>query len=221
MDEDLAQAVATWKAGQKVRKAIGYDASPADQRRRCSSDKITFKVNSADARKYDFWYPLQEWGWDRLRCIREISGAGLPLPMKSSCWFCPNMKENEIDILPKDLLQRIVVMEARASVRLEGWMTQEQLDASYAKKLAKWKLAPDKKKAPRRKVAGEKGLMRGLWRAKLMTDYIRAKGLLAAEEIDRLWAVVPKEIVLRNEAKAAGNEVETWSEFFGKVGVKV
>lgn len=223
-----APAKTAWAAGLKVRKAIGYDASPADTKRRCKADKITFKVNKADAKKYDFWYPLQEWGWDRLRCIREISQAGLPIPLKSSCWFCPNMKQDEISALPANLLRRIVVMEARASVRLEGWMTQEQLDESYAKKLAAWEKKAAKavaqgkalsKKKPQRKIAGSKGLMRGLWRAKTMTDYIKAKALLPAEEVDRLWNVVPKEIVLRNEAKAEGRKVETWNEFFTRVGV--
>ena len=33
-----------------------------------------------------------EWGWDRDRCIRAIQEAGLPLPGKSSCFFCPSMK---------------------------------------------------------------------------------------------------------------------------------
>jgi hypothetical protein len=30
-------------------------------------------VNSA---AYDYWYPLQDWGWDRERCELEIVAAG-------------------------------------------------------------------------------------------------------------------------------------------------
>jgi hypothetical protein len=223
-----APAQAAWKAGLKIKKAIGYDSSPADQKRRCSADKITFKVDSKDAKKYDFWYPLQEWGWTRVDCVREIAKAGLPVPFKSSCFYCPNMKADEVNALPKGMLQRIVVMEARAAVRLEGHMDQPSLDASYEKKLAKWQEKANVAREqglplpapPKRKVAGQKGLMRGLWRSKMMIDHIRAKGLLPTEEVSRLATIVPKEIVLRNEAKAAGNAVESWDQFFSRVGVE-
>lgn len=217
-----APALDAWAAGGKVKKAIGYDASPADKKRSCSADR-TFKVTPDD--RYDYWYPLQEWGWDRKRCVEEIVKAGLPVPLKSSCFFCPNMKQQEVDALPVEKLQRIVVMEARAKVRLEGHMTQEELDARYQEKLALWQKKAAKAREeglelpapPRRKTAGEKGLMRGLWRAKMMTDYIREQGLLPAAEIDRLVSTVPTELVRRNEAHAAGQKVESWDEFFTRV----
>ncbi|MFJ3501308.1 phosphoadenosine phosphosulfate reductase [Streptomyces sp. NPDC090135] len=34
-------------------------------------------------------YPLLERGIRRIDCARIIRGAGLPVPPKSSCWFCP------------------------------------------------------------------------------------------------------------------------------------
>lgn len=126
-------ALDAWAKGKKVRKAIGYDASAADQKRSCSADR-TFKVKPDD--RYDYWYPLQEWGWDRKKCIEVIVALGLPgwdpegaavgklrwvetggIPVKSSCFFCPNMKQHEVSALPKEKLARIVVMEARAKVR--------------------------------------------------------------------------------------------------------
>src|SRR6516162_3747943 len=55
---------------------------------------------------------------DRERCKEEIRVAGLPVPPKSSCFFCPAMKPQEIDKLPIHLLRRIVIMEARAKPRL-------------------------------------------------------------------------------------------------------
>jgi hypothetical protein len=189
-----APAVEAWKAGLKVRKAIGYDASPADQKRRCSADKITFKVNAADAKRYDFWYPLQEWGWTRLDCVREIAQAGLPVPVKSACFYCPNMTKQEVRELPANQLQRIVVMEARALPRL-------------TKIEGLWR-------------NGCKGTRGGDPKPGRMTTFIRDEQLLPAEEIARLEAVVPKEIVLRNEVKASGQEVPTWSEFFDMVGIK-
>jgi hypothetical protein len=114
-------AIDCWKSGGKVRKAIGYDCSSRDKQRRATSDKCaasTYKdVNSA---AYDYWYPLQDWGWDRERCELEIVAAGLPVPQKSSCFFCPAMKTHEVDALPKQQLVRIVLMEARALPRLQN-----------------------------------------------------------------------------------------------------
>ena len=55
-----------------------------------------------------------EWGWDRNRCIQEIRDAGLPLPGKSSCFFCPSMKRREIRTLYHrypDLLARALAIE--------------------------------------------------------------------------------------------------------------
>jgi hypothetical protein len=74
------QALDCWAAGGKVVRAVGFDASPADQRRSNHAGKI-------DDPLYSFWYPLQEWGWDRERCKEEIRRAGLPVPPKSACFF--------------------------------------------------------------------------------------------------------------------------------------
>ena len=216
-----APALETWESGGKVRKAIGYDDSTADKKRSCSADR-TFKVQPDD--RYDYWYPLQEWKWDRARCVQEIVAAGLPVPVKSSCFFCPNMKMHEIDALPALKLARIVIMEARAKVRLEGHMTQEELDAKYEKLMIAWtKKADEARKkglelprAPKQKVAGAKQLMRGLWRNKMMTDYIREKGLLSGAVIDQLISVTPTEIIRRQEAFARGEQVESWKDFMNR-----
>jgi len=53
----------------------------------------------AYADRYDVRYPLREWGFDREACGRSITDAGLPLPPKSACFFCPAMKQAEIDAL--------------------------------------------------------------------------------------------------------------------------
>ena len=37
-----------------------------------------------------------EWGWARDDCIQQIEAAGLPQPGKSSCFFCPSMRAEEI-----------------------------------------------------------------------------------------------------------------------------
>ena len=113
-----APAVEAWARGEKVLKAIGYDCSTRDVQRREKADKFTSTYQDTFADFYEYWYPLQEWGWDRDRCMAEIATAGLPVPAKSSCFFCPAMKPAEVDTLPKDKLKRIVLMETRAKPRL-------------------------------------------------------------------------------------------------------
>ena len=73
-----------------------------------------------------------EWGWDRNRCIQEIRNAGLPLPGKSSCFFCPSMKRREIRTLYHrypDLLERALAIEDRARPNL---LTVRGLGRNYA-----------------------------------------------------------------------------------------
>lgn len=119
----LAQA--TWARGERVVKAIGYDASPADARR----SKI------ADDREYHYWYPLREWGWERAECIRQIEAAGLPVPVKSACWFCPASKRHEVEWLAEhhpELLVRGVAMEDRARDGKHGLQSTKGLGRNWA-----------------------------------------------------------------------------------------
>ena len=58
-----------------------------------------------------------DWGWRRRDCIQAIQKAGLPLPGKSSCFFCPSMKRREIRTLYHrypDLLARALAIEDAA-----------------------------------------------------------------------------------------------------------
>jgi hypothetical protein len=112
------EALRTWRSGRKVVKAIGYDASARDRQRSAKADKICTYKESADSKDYEYRYFLQEWGWDRDRCKTEILAAGLPLPVKSSCFFCLAMKPEEVRQLSASQLRRIVLLEARAKPRL-------------------------------------------------------------------------------------------------------
>lgn len=76
-------ALAEWAEGRKLVKCIGYDAG--EERR----VKKAFQNEWEDAR-FIPWYPLVEAGWDRDECEAQIERAGLPLPPKSACTFCPN-----------------------------------------------------------------------------------------------------------------------------------
>jgi hypothetical protein len=104
-------AVEAWRAGLKVSKCIGFDCGSTDQKR---GRKLT------SDRWYNYIYPLIEWKWDRERCIEEIRAAGLPVPVKSACFFCPSTKPEELIQLHKkhpDLCERIKAMETAAAPR--------------------------------------------------------------------------------------------------------
>jgi hypothetical protein len=68
-----------------VVKLIGYDCSPADQRRYAEQAGVTDPL-------YEYRYPLREWGWQRADCVARIAAAGLPQPGKSACMFCLAVK---------------------------------------------------------------------------------------------------------------------------------
>ena len=96
-----------WKAGRKITKFIGYDADES-HRAKIPEDK-----------KYIYNYPLLEWDMGRDECVESIKAAGLPLPGKSACYFCPSSKPSEIRQLAKvypDLAERALVMEANAEL---------------------------------------------------------------------------------------------------------
>ena len=114
-----------WSRGKKVVKFIGYDAGEHYR-----SDKVLLR-DLADP-KYSKWYPLMEWGWDREACIRAIEEAGLPQPGKSSCFFCPSMRAEEIIDLREhypDLFRRALALEDNARANLK---TVQGLGRNYS-----------------------------------------------------------------------------------------
>lgn len=78
--ETWPPALAAWARGERVVKLIGYDCSPADNRRYAHRE-------GHDDPRFTFRYPLREWGWSRDDCIARIKREGLPVPVKSSCFF--------------------------------------------------------------------------------------------------------------------------------------
>lgn len=162
-------AVAAWAAGKKVIKLIGYDAGAHDSRRYAHAEGYVDD-------RYDYRYPLREWGWDREACAERIERAGLPVPVKSACFMCAASKPWEIDTLPVEQLRRIVLMEARAAPRLTN---SEGL----------W----------RKTVKGTRG---GVAKPGSMTVYIREKGLLPAEEIAEIQEMAPRALLAWQEDQA-------------------
>ena len=133
--------------------------------------------------RYEYRYPLIEIGWDRKRCIAEIEKEGWPVPHKSSCFFCPSIQPKEVEELPANLLRRIVLMEARAEPRLH------KIDGLWRRK---------------RQRDGRPGSI---------TDFIRERQLLPADEIDRIVHEVPTELVRYQQAYADGVAVAPFSQF--------
>lgn len=109
--EPWQPALDCWEQGRRVLRVIGFDAGAKDRRRGAvEGDK-----------HYQNFFVLRELGMDRLDCANEIISAGLPLPIKSACFFCPFNKETELKWLHHhhpDLFRRAMVIEAKALPRL-------------------------------------------------------------------------------------------------------
>ena len=88
---------------EKLQIWVGFDAG--EERR----------VKANPNEDFENYFPLIEWGWNRERCVERIADAGLKQPNKSSCFFCPNMRQNEILSLPDDLKERVIAMEKNAT----------------------------------------------------------------------------------------------------------
>lgn len=112
---NLPEAKAIWKSGGKLIKFIGYDAT---EMHRIAKSKLR------DDPKYDYQYPLAEWGITRKDCIEIIKNEGLCLPGKSACYFCPMSRPTEIRQLAKnypELMERALRIEANANLtKLKG-----------------------------------------------------------------------------------------------------
>lgn len=92
---------ANFPAGSIV-KYVGFDAGEP------------WRAKDFDKGRVSVRYPLVEWGWDRDACVAAIERTGLAVPPKSSCFFCPEMREEEIlDLRDEnpELFERALAME--------------------------------------------------------------------------------------------------------------
>lgn len=90
-----------------VIKLIGYDASEDRRAKESPNEHYTNR------------FPLIEWDIDRDMCLEIIKEAGLPLPGKSACFFCPSSKPSEVRNLQlqyPELAQRAIAMEKNANL---------------------------------------------------------------------------------------------------------
>jgi hypothetical protein len=99
------------------------------------------RVKANPNKGWENYFPLIEWGYDRDRCIEKIKEMGLNVPIKSSCFFCPNMRKHEILALPDELKERVIAMEKSATklIELKGlgrnksWTSVIEADRSQQK----------------------------------------------------------------------------------------
>lgn len=100
-----APALEVWARSEKVTKLVGFDAGEPQRAKDFNDDKYLVR------------YPLIEWDMDRDDCVAAIQRAGVPLPGKSACFFCPSTKKAEVVALRRDypeLYERAIAMETRA-----------------------------------------------------------------------------------------------------------
>jgi hypothetical protein len=106
-----------WMKGNgylEIIRAIGYDAGEGHR-----AVDIEYMQLSKTLRANN-WYPLIEWMWTRSECVDTIKRHGLPLPGKSSCFFCPAMKSSEILRLREEYpeyFKRAIAMETNMVVK--------------------------------------------------------------------------------------------------------
>jgi len=91
-----------WSAGRVITKCVGFDAGEPQRAKPFEDAKF---INR---------YPLIEWDMDRDGCVASILSEGLPLPGKSSCFYCPNSRPHEINALPDELKDRAIALERAA-----------------------------------------------------------------------------------------------------------
>ena len=79
-------------------------------------------------------YPLITLRLDRAQCMQIIRDAGLPVPPKSSCWFCPfhslqswqHMRQDQHDLFSKAVALEQLINERRAKLgRDQVWLTNK------------------------------------------------------------------------------------------------
>ena len=106
-------------------KAVGLDAGENHRlpwaRPTAGTDRRPSREERLDRDFFVYFYPLVDWGMDRAACERSICDAGLPVPIKSACYYCPASKKREIVWLRShhpELLERALAIEENAKPNL-------------------------------------------------------------------------------------------------------
>lgn len=109
-----------WKRKEKIVYCIGYDFDE------------WHRIREYNDKKYENYYPLVEWGWNRTMCENKVKEYGFTAH-KSSCFFCPAMKKYEVLNLKNEYpehFKRALAIEAQAEKKTvkglgRNWSWQE------------------------------------------------------------------------------------------------
>lgn len=107
--------------GKWLKGAGASEALPAQVCIGISTDEIERAGRGKDEKYERRCYPLLELGLSRSDCRAIIEQAGLPIPPKSACWFCPFHSKNAWAEMRRDLPRQF-----EASVALEGMVLARQ-----------------------------------------------------------------------------------------------
>jgi hypothetical protein len=98
-----------------------------------STDEVQRIGNKKNAAHERAVYPLIELGLDRQGCMNVTASAGLPVPGKSSCFFCPfhrpqvwaEMRRDEPDLFQKSVeIERYIIDQQTRRDRLPLYLTR-------------------------------------------------------------------------------------------------
>lgn len=129
-----------WKAAVVARwlRSNGATAkTPAELLIGFSTDEFERATTGRDRRYERRRFPLLEMGLDRVACSSIIRDAGLPVPPKSACWFCPYHRVQQWRTMKRDDPETFVAVgvieatlnEGRAALgRDPMWFTKSPLD---------------------------------------------------------------------------------------------
>ncbi len=112
-------AQAAWGRGDKVWVCVGYDSGKADCRRYANLESRS--RGPLNMKRFAYWYPLRQWGWDRATCVRAIEAEGLAVPGKSSCLMCGARTKPELQAMAEsepETLAKALHLERNAMPRL-------------------------------------------------------------------------------------------------------
>jgi len=109
-----APAREAWGRGQKVRKLIGFECTETARLARADARAHSGKADKKELERFTYEMPLMDWGMDLAACIESIREAGLPVPPKSSCYFCPFQKPEEVDSATPEDRARTILIELTA-----------------------------------------------------------------------------------------------------------
>jgi hypothetical protein len=229
--EQWLPAAKTWGKGQRIVKLIGFDASKGDLRR-------ANHAGNDDDQKYEYRYPLQEWGWTRDDCLARIIKEGLP------GWNPAYLDHSHEGMrlwtegakLRKPELKKEAVKHFMKARKMLQWIPKGGVPMKsacfYCLAMKVWEVFLLPAEKLRRLVVLEcRALPRlhtseGLWRKGTkvrpgsMTQFILENGLLPKEEIEKLQKSVPKELMNKvTKWRDTGEDID-WTEFFKRKGIR-